>query len=222
MRTAGALEALWAGASSPATLTGVDLLNPTTDLVFKLLLLRSPDLILVRSMLDCVLCQSSPVESIEILNPDIEKDYPVDKPITLDLRVDLKNRSRVDIEMQAKNPAGTRSRFLYYWARDYGSDLQRGDKYTVLLPTISILWLKENLFEAKQFHGVFHLSEDTTRERFSSDLELHTLELQKLYLLSLPTSPAYIDGPGSSPPKPQRNSSAWPRRTPSWTPPNAL
>ncbi len=167
----------------------MQLLKPTTDLVFKLLLQRDQGFPLLRSMLDCVICPVSPIETIELLNPDIDRDYPVDKPISLDVRVRLKNLTRVDIEMQSQVTAQTASRFLYYWARDYGHGLQRGDDYSVLVPVVSVIWLAEDLLASQQFHSVFHLSEDTTRERFSSDIEIHTLELRKLHLLSRSESP---------------------------------
>jgi hypothetical protein len=61
--------------------------------------------------------------------------------------------------------------------------------YTSLVPVASIIWLGKNLTKSEQFHSVFHLSEDTTRERFSDDIELHTLELKKLHLLSKTSNP---------------------------------
>lgn len=160
------------------------LLKPTSDLVFKLLLQRSRDLNLLRSMLQCILQPSSPLEHVEILNPDIEKDHPADKPIALDIRAELHNLTRIDIEMQASVVASSASRFLYYWSRLHGLGLKRGDDYAQLVPVTSIIWLGENLLKAQQFHSVFHVSEDTTHERFSKELEIHTLELQKLQLLS--------------------------------------
>jgi predicted transposase/invertase (TIGR01784 family) len=167
----------------------VDLLNPTTDLVFKLLLQRDKDLVLLRSMLECVLEPKSPITEIEILNPELEKDYPVDKAIALDVRAKLKDLTRIDIEMQAEVRARSASRFLYYWSREFGQGLQRGDDYRLLTPVTSIIWLAENLLKAEQFHGVFHLSEDTTREHFSDNIEIHTLELKKLHLLSTANHP---------------------------------
>ncbi len=186
------LRRVYAPLPLPAVIgSPVQLLKPTTDLVFKLLLQRDQGFPLLRSVLDCVICPVSPIESIELLNPDIDRDYPVDKPISLDVRVRLKNLTRVDIEMQSQVTAQTASRFLYYWARDYGHGLQRGDDYSVLVPVVSVIWLAEDLLASQQFHSVFHLSEDTTRERFSSDIEIHTLELKKLHFLSRSASPKH-------------------------------
>lgn len=167
----------------------MELLKPTTDLVFKLLLQRDPELGLLRSMLECILEPGSPITTIEVLNPEIAPDHPADKPIALDVRVSREDLSRIDIEMQAAIHTRLTSRILYYWAREYGLGLKRGDKYRQLVPVISIIWLGEDLVRSQQFHSVFHLSEDNTRERFSDDIEIHTLELRKLQLLAPEANP---------------------------------
>jgi predicted transposase/invertase (TIGR01784 family) len=167
----------------------VEYLKPTTDLVFKLLLLRDKELVLLRSMLECVLEPPSPITDIEILNPEVEIDYPADKPIALDIRAKLRNLTRIDIEMQTELRARSASRFLYYWSREFGLGLKRGDDYSQLIPVISILWLGQDLLQSEQFHSVFHLSEDATQERFSSDIEIHALELEKLHFLSAVAHP---------------------------------
>lgn len=91
--------------------------------------------------------------------------------------------------MQAEVRSRSASRFLYYWAREFGVGLKRGDNYNLLMPVTTIIWLGEDMLRSEQFHSVFHLSEDTTRERFSSDIEIHTLELEKLHLLSAVAHP---------------------------------
>jgi predicted transposase/invertase (TIGR01784 family) len=160
----------------------VKLLDPKLDIVFKLLLQREQ--VLMRSMIETVVNLPAPIEELELLNPELPKDLAVDKGIVLDVRVSLTNKAKFDIEMQSELPAGIRSRFLYYWAREYTSELHRGEDYNRLLPVISIIWLGSNLLESAKFHSIFHLSEDTTRELFCGDLEFHTLELKKLRHLS--------------------------------------
>ena len=61
----------------------MEYLKPTTDLVFKLLLLQDKELVLLRSMLECVLEPPSPITAIETLNPEVEKDYPATRPLRL-------------------------------------------------------------------------------------------------------------------------------------------
>ncbi len=117
----------------------MQLLKPTGDLVFKTLLERNPELKLARSMLECLLTLPSPIRSLELLNREIGPDYPTDKPIVLDVRVCLDNHVRIDIEMQAQVVASTASRFLYYWARDFGQGLKRGDDYAKVVPITQVI-----------------------------------------------------------------------------------
>lgn len=77
------------------------LLDPTLDVVFKLLLLRNPDLL--RAHLEAVLGRR--VVHVEVLNPEIPGDLSADKFVMLDLRVRLDTGERVDVEMQARSIA---------------------------------------------------------------------------------------------------------------------
>jgi hypothetical protein len=117
----------------------VKYLDPTLDIVFKLLLVRSPELL--RDMIEAVLNPPTPIESVEILNPEIPRDYPADKGIALDLRLRLENGHLIDLEMQSTVPEGIHARFVYYWAKIFAGSLKAGGDYTSLRPTISILEL---------------------------------------------------------------------------------
>jgi predicted transposase/invertase (TIGR01784 family) len=140
---------------------------------------------LLRDMIEAVLCPAKPIRDTYVLNPDIPKDYPGDKAIILDVRVRLDDGSQIDLEMQSTAPTGTAGRFLYYWARDFVDTMRSGDDYTGLCPCISILWFKQAFLKNERFHSVFHLSEDETREVFSTLIEMHVLELPKLTLAPL-------------------------------------
>ncbi len=157
-------------------------LDPTLDIVFKLLLVSTPELL--RDMIEAVLNPPTPIESVEILNPEIPKDFPSDKGIALDLRVRLQNGHQIDLEMQSTVPDGIHARFVYYWAKAFAGSLKAGGDYRSLRPTISILWLKKPLLENPGFHSIFHLAEDRTHEVFTKMLELHVLELPHLGLAS--------------------------------------
>lgn len=63
----------------------VKLLDPTLDIVFKLLLLRNTELL--RDMIEAVLSLQTPIESVQVLNPEIPQNSPSDKEIALDLRL---------------------------------------------------------------------------------------------------------------------------------------
>ena len=63
------------------------LLDPTLDIVFKLLLIRNPALL--RDMIESVVKLPEPIASLTVLNPEIPEEFPSDKPIALDVRVRL-------------------------------------------------------------------------------------------------------------------------------------
>jgi predicted transposase/invertase (TIGR01784 family) len=156
------------------------LLDPTIDIVFKLLLLQNTELL--RDMIEAVIEPPCPILELTVLNPDIPKEFPGDKTIVLDIRVQLADDTQIDLEMQSTVPAETRARFLYYWAKGFADALRAGGEYCSLAPCISILWFKRALLRNARFHSVFHLSEDHTREVFSPEIEFHVLELDRLHL----------------------------------------
>jgi predicted transposase/invertase (TIGR01784 family) len=156
------------------------LLDPTLDIIFKLLLLRNQELL--RDMIESVLNLPLPIQDLEVQNPEIPTDFPGDKSVVLDIRVRLHNGHHIDLEMQSTVPPGTRARFLYYWARTFSNSIAMGEAYTSLRPCISILWFKEPLLRGSRFHSIFHLSEDQSREHFTPEIEFHVLELPKLDL----------------------------------------
>ena len=128
-------------------------------------------------MLEAVLALDSPIHAITVLNPEIMGSVPADRLIVLDIRLRLDNGCEVDVEMQCRNVPGLKSRLLFYCCRLHAGDLRRGEDFTRVHPTVSIVWMGESLLAGQQFHSVFHLAEDTTHERFSDDVEIHVLEL---------------------------------------------
>lgn len=158
----------------------VKLLDPTLDVVFKLLLLR--DQSLLRDMIESVLGRRFPIAELEVQNPEIPEDAPGDKSVVLDIRVRLSDGGLIDLEMQSTTPPGTAERFIYYWARNFVDTIVRGDDYTLLRPCISILWFKVPFLKALRFHSTFVAADLESREVLSPVFELHVLELSKLQL----------------------------------------
>jgi predicted transposase/invertase (TIGR01784 family) len=161
-------------AAPPQRTTG--LLDPKLDIVFKLLFTREPALL--RAMLQAVLRER--IASLRVLNPSIPGDFHTGKGIVLDIRVELENRKRVDVEMQMRAGPAFPERLLYYGTRDYAAQLQRGDDYDKLTPTIVVVWLVEPLFQdAGPLHTTFEFRERTSGRLFTDHLALHVLELSK-------------------------------------------
>src|SRR5690606_14426427 len=126
-----------------------ELLDPKLDLVFKRLLTQREELL--QAMLEAVLDER--ISELVVLNPEIPGDITAAKTIVLDVRVRLGDGRRVDVEMQMRTRPGLASRVLYYASRDYGGQLERGQGYEWLTPTVIVLWLVEPLFpELQQLH----------------------------------------------------------------------
>ena len=149
-------------------------LDPTLDLVFKLLLTHEPALL--HDMLQAILAR--PIHQLTILDRDIPGALASDKEIILDIRTQLDDGSRADIEMQNRITSALASRFVYYGTRDFSDQLVRGEHYRLLTPTAVVVWLVEPLFPASaRRHSIFELRERHTHTLFGEQLAFHVLQL---------------------------------------------
>ncbi|MEM9462866.1 MAG: Rpn family recombination-promoting nuclease/putative transposase, partial [Myxococcota bacterium] len=151
----------------------MDLLDPKLDLVFKRLLTREPRLLI--DMLTGLLAR--PIRNVDILNPEIPGELPFDKLVALDIRARLDDDSRVDLEMQRRPDPDLAERMIYYTARDYSTQLRRGDEYHPLKPSTGIAWLVEPLFpEIERLHSIFELRDRYTHTLLSDHFSIHLLQ----------------------------------------------
>lgn len=94
-------------------------------------------------------------------NTELVKDRLEGKTGRLDLSVITIQGERINIEIQVQYQNDMPERILYYWAKTYFSQLQSGENYSHLTPTIFISILNYPLFpsETDQFHTTFHIRE---------------------------------------------------------------
>jgi predicted transposase/invertase (TIGR01784 family) len=117
-------------------------LDPTLDVVFKMLLTRGPESHeLLVSLLTAVMRPRSPFAKVVVRNPELPAADLLDHGVVLDLSAQLEDGTLVDIEMQSDKRPAFRERALFYWARLYGSELERGADYHALRPVVSVLFL---------------------------------------------------------------------------------
>jgi predicted transposase/invertase (TIGR01784 family) len=155
----------------------VSRLDPTLDVVFKLLLVRRPELL--ADMLECTLAR--PVGAPTILDPTILGHQVRDKRSILDVRVSLSDGSRAGIEMQRHPTTALAPRLVYYNSRDYADQLRQGDGYERLTPSASIIWMVRPLFEGLgRLHSIFKLREEHTGTVFSEHTSFHLIQLSTL------------------------------------------
>ena len=155
-------------------------LNPTLDIVFKLLFGSPKSHRILVDLLTSVLQPTSPITNVTILNPGIPKQSVRDKGIVLDLLVRLTDGTQINIEMQAESKPGFRNRAMYYWARTYANQLHKGDIYTDLKPVVVIVFTGYRELAANRLHSVFHVLEVHDHVRFQDAFALHLVELPKI------------------------------------------
>jgi predicted transposase/invertase (TIGR01784 family) len=123
-----------------------------------------------------------PVKKATVLNPFNIQEYAIDKRIILDVRVEDESGAFYNVEVQRYMHTGFFDRMLYFWAETYGSQLQRGDGYTLFRPVRSIIITEFSVFPLlKRLHAVFEIrSRENPAVLFSDHCQMHVLRLGDL------------------------------------------
>lgn len=157
-------------------------IDPKVDYAFKYLFGREHSQPVLIPLLEAVL-RPPPGEGIahlEILNPFHDKQALDDKLSILDIKARDQRGRLFNVEMQLLPERAFRNRVLYYWARLYGQQLQEGDDYLLLRPTVSICFVDNVLFpQTSAYHLAFQLRTEDHTFAFTEDLALRILELPK-------------------------------------------
>ena len=159
-------------------------ISPTVDFAFKLVF-GSPDHTRITiHFLNSILDLPSPITSVTIQNPFLEKDDEDDKLSVLDILAVDQHGRKFNVEMQTTLPAGMNLRLVYHGARIYGNQLNEGESYSSLHPAIVICVLTKPLFpEADELHLDFRLR-DASGRILADDLQVHLLQLSKLAVMA--------------------------------------
>jgi predicted transposase/invertase (TIGR01784 family) len=118
------------------------------DRFFKFLLgrrVRSP---LLMDLLNCILVsvEHPRVVSLAIENSELYPEGRDLKLSRLDIHATDENGHRQIIELQKRKHSFFVEREIFYWAKDFSEQLEKGGKYSDLKPTISISLMGFNLF----------------------------------------------------------------------------
>ena len=154
--------------------------NPRIDMVFKRIFGVEENKDLTLSLINSIVSLEDQVSEITLLNPYNPKNFANDKLSILDIKAKAKDGKRFNIEIQVSDEADYDKRALYYWARLYAEQLKSGQDYGKLSKAIGIHILNfTSLPDAKRYHNAFHLKEKKDNFHHFSDLEIHTIELNK-------------------------------------------
>jgi hypothetical protein len=130
------------------------LLPLKSDIVFKLVFGDHRNIGIVRAFLVAALdIPEEEYEDLEIIDPHLERDSPDDKLGILDVRIKLKNKKLVSVEVQVRKVPDMAERLAFSTGRNLSRQISPGDKYEKIARVVTIA---------------------------IADMEIHTLELRKL------------------------------------------
>jgi len=160
------------------------IIKPTADLFIAALWSAPKNEPILRSLLSGVMIDTGlpPVIKATVLNPFNIQDYPADKQIRLDVRVEDEMGQQYIVEVQRETHSGFFNRMLAYWSETYAAQLERGDGYTKLRPVRSIIITEFPVFPTlERLHAVFELrSRENPDVLFSPHCQIHVLRLGDL------------------------------------------
>jgi len=154
--------------------------NPRVDMVFKKIFGVDENKDLTLSLINAIVAPEDQISEITLLNPYNPKSFANDKLSILDIKAKAQDGKRFNIEIQVSDVADYDKRALYYWAKLYTEQLKSAEYYGKLSKAIGIHILNfTSLPDAKKYHNIFHLKEKEENFHYFSDLEIHTIELNK-------------------------------------------
>ena len=170
-----------------------DLLDPTNDYVFKRLFAEAPDLLV--DLINDLRPDLPNIESVEILNPNIEASELTGKYIILDVLARDGQGHCYNVEIQVRRYDAWHKRGLFYLARMLGTQLSAGEDYEELRASVGLHLLDFDLFtetEAQRQQAIwrFEMRDERLPDvSLGNVLQMNLVELNKADRLGLPEGP---------------------------------
>ena len=160
----------------------MDFLPPKNDFVFKRLFGDAQNTDILLAFLNSMLTDvgKAPLEAIELLNPNLDKQSINDKLAILDILVRSVNGDLINLEIQVINEHNMEKRTVFYWGELYTRQLEKGKTYTNLRRTITINILDFIYLPMNQAHSLYQIREQHSNHLLMSEMEIHFYELPKL------------------------------------------
>ena len=158
------------------------LLPAKSDVVFKMIFADARNADILADFLVAVL--DLPLEEYEVVavtDPNLRRDAPDGKQGILDVRLQTKGGTVVNIEIQLSPVRGMEGRILFYSGSMTTCQIGAGDDYTGIQRVVCILIVDYNMFgQDDVYHHRFRLYDKDTGVEFTDLLEVDVLELPKL------------------------------------------
>jgi predicted transposase/invertase (TIGR01784 family) len=136
----------------------------------------------LRGMLNAVLGLSGDgrIVELEILNPHLDRETVADKACVLDVKAKDLSGQRFNVEVQVSRDPDYINRSLYYLARLFSEQLERGQGYDQIRRTVGLSILDFSLFpDREDLHSTYRFYDCAHQHELSDVLEIHYVELSK-------------------------------------------
>jgi predicted transposase/invertase (TIGR01784 family) len=160
------------------------------DYVFKRTFTKGEPNGILKDFLESILDMN--LKNVEVLNSEIPKDILEEKGSVLDIRAKLDDERLIDIEMQVKDEGNIDKRSTIYMSKNISTQINTGEDYQNLKPSIVINILNFNRYKRNSYHLIAHMKfEESKKEEYvnlgyekedkiaTDVLEMHFIELPK-------------------------------------------
>jgi hypothetical protein len=158
-------------------------LDRGSDLFFKAVFAHPDRVLLLLDLINAVFAALGMplIVSIIHINIEIPPGARGQKDVIADIRAIDETGRHIIIEMQREiSGDSVKTRFLFYWARDYTSQLQSGEDHKDLKATVLIVFAGGNMWPGENaFHHIAAL-DVKTHEVLTDDLAMIFIEMKKL------------------------------------------
>lgn len=152
---------------------------PKVDICFKGLM-NNPK---VRTGFIAALLQKDPktIRETKLLPTILGQNYPEDKLGILDVRVEMEDKTQIDMEMQVAYFDYWDARSIFYLSRMFTDQLKKGEPYEKLKKCIHVSILDFSLFEDDQeCYRTISFCDRKTGQEYTDLMEIQILELRKI------------------------------------------
>ena len=101
----------------------------------------------------------------------------------MDIKLRLKDKTIINIEIQNRWRGDFPERSVYYWSKMYNESIKQGQDYTNLPKCITINLIGKGFNKNKRLHNKYFVMEKDTKEPLFSKLEIHIINLETAKLL---------------------------------------
>jgi predicted transposase/invertase (TIGR01784 family) len=157
-----------------------EILSPKDDNVFRMFFAPRPDLL--KSLLQSVIrLPDDEFEEIVVVDPHVYPDHPDWKYGVLDIKIRVRSKKILEVEMQKEKLTHLRERVVFYTSGMIREQAISGGKYENIQRVISVIITNHPVIAGDDaYHHRYTLYDPETRSEFTDLIEIHILELPKL------------------------------------------